>query len=156
MGILSLVSRLALKHCLSPRTARAKGPRGHCSLQTSRTQAHPKGAREELENRGAVLIPGIGMAPLTKPHCPQRGWRALPKASHERCTWSPIATPSTNQAKYYRELSALRDAFFPRTPDPQCNWKSDLLRHRPAPFPPSSSKKPGRALDNFLKAWCHL
>lgn len=98
---------------------------------------------------------GLGwpIAPPAKPHCPQRGCRALPKASTRDAPVPQEATPSPNPAKYSREISALRDAFFLRTPDPQCNWKSDILRHRPAPFSPSclyeASKKAGRALDNF-------
>lgn len=80
------------------------------------TPSQTKGAREELEKRGAVLLPGTGMA-----HGSPNQTSVL-KGAGGLSQRIPIkdapvpqdATPSTSQTKYYRELSALRDAFFPK------------------------------------------
>lgn len=194
MGILSLVSRLALKQGLSPPTPRSKGLWGcFCSPAAGRTPSqysqeafpgkqHPwncsaareqdsfattpsqiKGAREQLERRGAVLLPRIGMA-----HCSpkqtslsSKGLEGSPKGFPLKMHLSPrMPHPQQIQPKTTGRSQPSGMFFSLRTPDPQCNRKSDLLRHRLAPFSLScfyeASKKPGWALDNFLKAWCHL
>lgn len=144
MGILSLVSRLALKHYISPHTHRPKGPWGRCLLQPCSRQdtqpVFPSGFPRKAASLGAGVLhvwedssatslsqvkgswkreelcfsQGLGwpIAPPTKPHSPQRGCRALPKASTKDAPVLQDATPSTNQPKYYRELSTLRGVFF--------------------------------------------
>lgn len=141
MGILSLVSRLALKHCFSPPTPRSKGPRGRCLLQPCRKQdtqqVFPSGfprkpASLELECRtwGRTAVPpaypksrGPGTSWKTEELCFSQGlgWPIFPPAKphcpQRGFPWKMHLSPRMPLPQQIKpdttgSFSTLRDAFF--------------------------------------------
>lgn len=176
MGIVSPVSRLALKHCL-------------CFVQPcSRQDTQPlfpggfprKAASLELEccmwggQQCHHSIPGQGGQGGTGkerscasprdwdgpwlPHQTSvlKGPEGSPKEFPLKMHLSPGCHTLNKSSQIHRELSTLRDALMTHS----ATENLILLNHRPAPFSPfffyEASRKPGGALDKFLKAWCHL